>query len=163
MVLNSSRMPLSMSARGGSKYPPRQPGTVNPKTRRAGEGPRDAFDGLKLELMGKGGGMKSTRFGGGGDDKKKVRMAAIQERNEKKAMRKKQQVRVGGGVGGALSFSLCVWGRNAVECRLLTARSSNDNNKNLARTSSSKSSSLNSVNPRTARRNQPSPTASPRW
>ncbi|GMI12286.1 hypothetical protein TrVE_jg4535 [Triparma verrucosa] len=91
MVLNSSRMPLSMSARGGSKYPPRQPGTVNPKTRRAGEGPRDAFDGLKLELMGKGGGMKSTRFGGGGDDKKKVRMAAIQERNEKKAVRRKQQ------------------------------------------------------------------------
>ncbi|GMH77052.1 hypothetical protein TL16_g07279 [Triparma laevis f. inornata] len=95
MVLHSSRMPASMSARGGSKYPPRQQQS-NVKTSRllkgtSGASPLDAFDGLKMDLEG---GSLSARSAGTRRvpaDEKKKRMLAIQERNERKAIRKKQE------------------------------------------------------------------------
>lgn len=89
-------MPASMSARGGSKYPPRQQQS-NVKTSRllkgtSGASPLDAFDGLKMDLEGRSLSARSAGTRRVPADEKKKRMLAIQERNERKAIRKKQEV-----------------------------------------------------------------------
>ena len=100
MVLKNT-LPLSMTARGGSKYPPRNVG--NSKSRpplSSGRG-LDAYDALKLELSNSSastGVSGAAAFGASrgtgrlSDDAKKLRMAALQERQNLVAQRKKQQV-----------------------------------------------------------------------